>query len=107
MRFALSTQNMLDFLKAVTGIEVSPEDADKAGRRVIVLERLHNYREGFWRKDDYLPKRFLQEPLAGSSQGATVNLEPMLNDYYREVGFDDEGIPISKTLERLSLEGLT
>ena len=106
MRFALSTQNMLDFLKTVNGIEVSPEDADKAGRRVIVLERLYNYREGFRRKDDYLPKRFLQEPLAGPSQGATVNLEPMLDDYYREMGFDDEGIPKSETLEWLSLGGL-
>jgi aldehyde:ferredoxin oxidoreductase len=48
----------------------------------------------------------LQEPLAGPSQGATVNLEPMLDDYYREMGFDNEGMPESETLERLSLQGL-
>lgn len=106
MRFALSPRNMLDFLEAVTGMEFSSEEANIVGRRILTLERMYNYREGFHNRDDYLPRRFLNEPLAGPSEGETVDLGVMLRDYYSEMGFDDEGAPRSETLEQLSLSDI-
>lgn len=50
------------FSKA-TGIESTYQELFKASERVINLERLFNIREGFTRKDDYLPQRFSEEPV--------------------------------------------
>ncbi len=103
MRFALSVEKQLDFLKAVAGIEHTKDEATKVGRRILTLERMYNYREGFGRKDDYLPTRFLKEPLVGPADNQTVNLDLMLSDYYKEIGWDENGRPKEETLKQLSL----
>jgi aldehyde:ferredoxin oxidoreductase len=64
-----------------------------------------NALEGVSRKDDTLPARFLREGRAGDTQGRRVPLESMLDDYYRERGYDRRGIPESRTLSRLGLAG--
>ncbi len=44
--------------------------------------------------DDNLPKRLLSEPHSdGPSAGVTVELDAMLPVYYRERGWDEEGVP--------------
>lgn len=103
MRFALSVEKQLDFLKAVTGIEHTKDETTKVGRRILTLERMYNCREGFGRKDDYLPPRFLKEPLVGPADNQTVNLDLMLSDYYEEMGWDENGRPKEETLKELSL----
>ena len=46
MRFTLSVERQLDFLRAVTGIESTKDEPMKVGRRILTLERMYNYREG-------------------------------------------------------------
>jgi aldehyde:ferredoxin oxidoreductase len=67
---------------------------------------LFNAREGITRKDDTLPSRFLDDPMPeGPGKGQTVDLDPMLDDYYRLRGWDLEtGLPTKETMHRLSLE---
>ena len=62
-------------------------------------------REGVTRRDDCLPRRFREEPLReGMSAGAVFNQELMLDDYYRERGWDlRTGIPTRVSLETLGL----
>jgi len=74
--------------------------------RQVTLKRLFNAREGITRKDDRLPDRFTKEPMPdGPGKGQTVNLDPMLNDYYTLRGWDAEtGLPTTETIRRLSLE---
>ncbi len=74
--------------------------------RQITLKRMFNAREGITRADDRLPDRFTKEPMPeGPGKGQVVNLEPMLNDYYRLRGWDLEtGLPTKETIKRLSLE---
>lgn len=103
MRFALTVERQLDFLRAVTGIEFTKDEATKVGKRILTLERMYNYREGFGRKDDYLPTRFLKEPLVGPADNQTVNIDLMLRDYYKEIGWDENGKPKEETLKQLSL----
>ena len=94
-------------LTAVTGIPYSTGDLIKAGERVWNLERLYNLREGFTRKEDTLPPRLLTEAApAGPSKGWVNNLEPMLNEYYRARGWDDQGVPKAKKLADLELADL-
>ena len=82
------------------------ENLTEIAERQVTLKRLFNHREGISRKDDNLPDRFTKEPMPeGPGKGQTVNLEPMLDDYYRLRGWDKEtGLPTKKTIKRLSLE---
>ncbi len=94
-------------LSAVTGIKYSTGDMIKVGERVWNLERLYNLREGFTSKDDTLPPRLLNEaPMDGPSKGWVVQLEPMLREYYRGRGWDENGVPTKKKLKELELENL-
>jgi aldehyde:ferredoxin oxidoreductase len=93
-------------LSAATGMEFTYQDLWKAGERTCNLERSFNVREGARRKDDRLPRRFLEETLKeGGSRGVVVPLEPMLDDYYEARGWDKRtGIPTREKLVELGLE---
>jgi aldehyde:ferredoxin oxidoreductase len=94
-------------LSAVTGIPYTTGDMIKVGERVWNLERLYNIREGFTSKDDNLPPRLLNEaPLDGPSKGWVSHLAPMLKEYYRTRGWDENGIPKPKKLDELGLTNL-
>jgi aldehyde:ferredoxin oxidoreductase len=94
-------------LSAVTGIPYSTGDMIKAGERVWNLERLYNNREGFTNKDDTLPPRLLTEaPIGGPSKGWVSHLAPMLTEYYRTRGWDENGVPTPKKLAELGLADL-
>ena len=81
-------------LSAVTGIQYPTGDLIKVGERVWNLERLYNLREGFTHADDTLPPRLLNEAVAdGPSKGWVSKLEPMLKEYYRARGWDENGVP--------------
>ncbi len=94
-------------LTAVTGLDFSAEELTTAGERIWNLERLYNLREGFTKADDSLPPRLLEEPVQeGPSQGFTVKLAPMLEEYYQFRGWDADGVPTPETLQRLELADL-
>jgi aldehyde:ferredoxin oxidoreductase len=98
-----------ELLQAATGWEWTGEQVRQVGERIVNLERLFNAREGIGRSEDTLPQRFLQEPLdeeGGSSAGAVLELEPMLDEYYRARGWDVEtGLPTPGKLAELGLAG--
>lgn len=103
---ALSEEYFARMLSAVVGINYQPQDLHIIGERIWNLEKLYNIREGFTKEDDTLPKRLLEEPIIdGPSKGAIIHLEPMLRDYYRFRGWDNNGIPGEKKLLDIGLEG--
>ncbi len=64
-------------------------------------------REGFTKADDTLPKRMLEEPVsAGPSEGHTVRLDGMLEEYYQFRGWDEAGVPKEAKLKELGLDAL-
>jgi aldehyde:ferredoxin oxidoreductase len=94
-------------LTTVTGIQYATTELIKVGERVWNLERLYNNREGFGIKDDALPPRLLTEaPADGPSKGWVSHLEPMLKEYYRTRGWDENGVPTPKKLADLGLANL-
>ena len=97
---------LIEMLNAVTGLNFTEDDVYKIGERIINIEKAFNTREGFTRKDDTLPKRFLEEPLPdGPSKGHVVNLEPMLNDYYKCRGWNvKNSLSTRAKLEELGLK---
>jgi aldehyde:ferredoxin oxidoreductase len=76
----------------------------KMGKRVHVLERYMNTREGISKKDDTLPLRLLTEGRKCDSQERSVPIEKMLKKYYKLRGFDSNGIPKKRTLKSLGIE---
>lgn len=94
-------------LSAVTGEHFTADDLMRVGERVWNMERLYNLREGFTRADDTLPPRLLeQEVEGGPSAGFTVQLEPMLEEYYQFRGWDEQGVPTPQKVKELQLDTL-
>ncbi|RLG46186.1 MAG: aldehyde ferredoxin oxidoreductase, partial [Thermoproteota archaeon] len=90
----------------VTGVEASEEDMRRVGERIVNLRRAYLIKHGVGRRDDSLPERFTREPApTGPNRGQVVELDQMLDEYYRARGWDLETgwIPRSK-LEELGLE---
>lgn len=94
---------------AGTGIEGfdGPDEMLRIGERIMCLERLFNVREGFTRVDDALPERLTSEPLknAGPAEGCVVeNLDGLLDEYYKALGYDSNGIPEPGKIRNLGLD---
>jgi aldehyde:ferredoxin oxidoreductase len=102
----LSLERAAEIAEAVTGFHFTGDTVFEIGERIIDLERVYDVREGVRREDDSLPTRFLNEPLTvGNSKGAIVELEPMLNEYYVERGWNPRtGIPKAEKLRKIGLQ---
>jgi aldehyde:ferredoxin oxidoreductase len=94
-------------VRAVTGWDVTAEELERIGERVINLERLFNVREGVRRADDTLPWRVMHEPIPeGPSAGMYCppdELTTMLDAYYGLRGWDADGVPTPARLTALGL----
>ncbi len=105
---AVPFEKAAEILNATVGWNLSGEEVREAGERIINIERAFCVREGITREDDRLPERFLNEPLpeeCGPSADLVFELEPMLQEYYRERGWDlTNGWPTRQLLERLDLQ---
>ena len=96
---------ILEYLNAVTGAEYSLDELVKAGERILNAERMFLIKAGFSRKDDTLPRRITHEPLTeGPAKGRVSHLEEMLEEYYRERGWTQGGIPTEGKLKELGLK---
>lgn len=106
----LNYSEAAELLNHLTGLQFTESGIQKACERIYNIERSYIIREGIRRKDDTLPDRFLKEPLpedSGPSAGSIVELEPMLNEYYRERNWDPEtGIPFEDKLMELGLSDI-
>jgi len=102
--FALNPDLYAQLVGSVTGIDQDGKALLKTGERIYNIERLFNLREGKSRKDDYLPKRLLEEPFkSGLSKGYKIEFEKLLNEYYDVRGWSKEGVPTSEKLKELEL----
>ncbi|MBN2229627.1 MAG: aldehyde ferredoxin oxidoreductase family protein [Candidatus Thorarchaeota archaeon] len=95
-------------LRVHNGLDLTREDLQTIGERIVNLNRLFNARLGVTRKDDCLPDRLTKEKApVGPSAGEVVELDQMLDEYYRVRGWDlTTGLPLKKTLERLDLDDI-
>ena len=93
--WALSTERMAEIISLLLEREITAAEMTKIGERVYNLARLFNEREGFDRKDDYLPERIYNEKLkTGATEGRLLpreDYEKMLSEYYKIRGWDEDG----------------
>ena len=113
-----SMERLAGLYSAATGIEMDAGELKMAGERAWNLLKALNAREGFSRKDDRFPPKWL-EPLKRGDEvvrmkdflGIKVltpdDLEKMLDDYYDERGWDIKtGLPTREKLAELGLNDI-
>jgi aldehyde:ferredoxin oxidoreductase len=108
VRGVVEKEQYVKMLNAATGIKMTVEEFLQLGERVWNLVRMFNLREGFTRKDDTLPWRFLNEPLpSGVAKGRRLTreqLKTMLDEYYMLRGWNRAtGTPTKEKLKELGL----
>lgn len=98
--FSENAENYAEQYSAITGIPMTAEGVMLAGERIYNLERYYNNLAGFDRReDDYLPKRFTEEPATGNSAGLVSRMDIMLDEYYEARGWKDGIVPMEKLIE--------
>ena len=94
-------------VRAVTGWDVTVDELERVGERIVNLERLFNVREGVGRAADVLPWKVMHEPIPdGPSAGMFCppdELDTMLDEYYRLRGWTHDGIPDASRLAHLQI----
>ncbi|MCK4661457.1 MAG: aldehyde ferredoxin oxidoreductase family protein [Bacteroidales bacterium] len=102
--FALNPIHYANMVSAVTGVKIDSKELLLIGERIWNIEKLFNLREGLTRNDDTLPPRLLNEPLkSGHSKGITIDIGPLLDEFYKLRGWSKEGIPSEEKLKELNL----
>ncbi|SDK13992.1 aldehyde ferredoxin oxidoreductase family protein [Natronincola ferrireducens] len=99
--------DLIDLCKYGIGWETSLYELLRIGERRINMMRYFNAREGFTKKDDYLPDRIFEAMPDGPAKGHVMDKEEFERAkelYYKFVGWDEEtGNPTEINLRRLGL----
>jgi aldehyde:ferredoxin oxidoreductase len=103
--YGMNLKELWQLVTAATGFDYpAVKDLELVGERISTLARAINVREGFRRAADTLPDRNLTQPMVGGpADGHTVELAPMLDEYYRLMGWDSEGVPTPERMQELQL----
>ncbi|MDD2777789.1 MAG: aldehyde ferredoxin oxidoreductase family protein [Methanocellales archaeon] len=97
---------IIDAIEAVTGWDFSTEELMKVGERIQALRQLFNVREGIRPSDFKLPDRIKGIPPlpAGPSAGITIDLESMVEEFYKAMDWSlEDGKPSEERLKSLGL----
>ncbi len=99
-----------DFVRAVTGWDVTLDELMAVGARRLNLLRVFNAREGLDRTQDKLPRK-LFKALQGTGPTAGVTLsheeiDTAIDQYYQLAGWTPRGIPTESTLRKLEIAEL-
>src|SRR4030043_196743 len=111
--FGIPRKVKFDMYKAVTGLDLTPEEwVNTKARRVLQLQRAMLLLGGpdlkwYPKKDDANPPRFYEPLPSGPCKGKTTDESKVEEDrkkYYEEAGWNKNGIPKPETLKKLGLE---
>jgi len=102
--FALGADDYKDMFNAIVGQDMTTEELWRTGDRIWNLERMFNLRAGVGPDQDRLPKRLVSEPIpSGPCKGHVHRLPELLPEYYKERGWDEQGLPTEEKLTELAI----
>jgi len=90
------------WLTYITGQSFTSGHLQEIGERIFNLERMYNLREGISGAQDTLPHRMLHESTFPHLDSGHP-LDQLLPRYYEIRGWDAEGVPLQRTLDRLQV----
>jgi len=96
---------ILEWINSVTGWDLTKKGLLNIGKRILTLKQCFNLREGILPKSIKISKRALGIPplKGGPLAGVTIDIDKLCDEYYKEVGWNDEGKPTLQTLQELGL----
>lgn len=103
---AMSLDELVQIVQAITGWRTSLFELLKAGERGLTMARAFNCREGFTAADDRLPERFFEPMRDGTLRGHAIDRDQFnaaLRLYYGMMGWDEQGVPSRAKLEELAV----
>jgi len=109
MPFMSGVFPLLEFVKAVTGWDMSVSETLETGARIQTLRQLFNVREGITPSDFRLPDRMVGIPpkSEGPLREITIDIETLTREYREAMEWDPKtGQPSEACLTRLGLKGL-
>ena len=97
-----------ELVSALSGRTVGVSELFLAGERIVNLERLFNQKHGAGISNDQLPAMFFEKEYnAGIEPSKPAEwMEPMKQEFYDIMGWDDAGHPTAEKLAELGLSGL-
>jgi aldehyde:ferredoxin oxidoreductase len=106
---SVSLDEFADLVNAVTGLSFDAGQLQKIAWRTLTLERLFNIHAGLTSLADWLPDRFYEEDI--EVEGHSVHcsrkaFEQMHLEYYKAMGWDENGMPTESTLLELDIADL-
>ena len=108
-RGPMSLEDFLNMINAITGWDIDIPDLLRGGEIALHLSRIYNFREGFTKADDDLPKKFSENMADGPYKGKLgIDREQffkLLGYFYNEIGWDeDTAFPTKEKLKEMGLE---
>jgi aldehyde:ferredoxin oxidoreductase len=104
-----SKHTMTEFLRAVTGWDITTDELLKAGERIENVRQAFNIREGLNLLKFDVPGRILGRPphKVGPLVGVTVDEETLVKEYLKEMDWDlKTAKPSEKKLKELGLDDI-
>lgn len=108
----LGPEDYAELFTSATGIDMTCDDLQLAGRQIQnVAKAFNTLHGGFTRKDDFPPRRLMEEPArSGEFRGEKIDAEQwerMLDAYYQAHEWDiASGLQTKQTLRTLNLESV-
>ena len=105
----ICTYDLVAEAELVTALLKQATDASKlfsAGERIVNLERLFNLKHGASHADDRLPDMFFEKEYNAGNKPSKPHawMEPMKQEFYFVMGWDDEGQPTAEKLTELGID---
>jgi len=99
-------KHMVDAINGAAGWDITPDEINQIGARIITMARLYLLREGFTSADDQLTPRAYHKladgPIAGKAL-APAELADALQRYYQCMDWDKNGVPSEQALKSLKI----
>ncbi|MBA7623874.1 hypothetical protein ES703_31273 [subsurface metagenome] len=98
--------DQINILNAITGWDVTPEEAHKMGERIVCLQQMFNLANGLVpEKENVMPERLSAPHKGGGAAGQMPPWQAILKEYWKTQGWVN-GIPTKDKLAELGLDGL-
>jgi aldehyde:ferredoxin oxidoreductase len=101
----MNAKNLGDAISAATGWDFTADEGQRLGLRAVNLMRAYNLRVGIGGELDRPSTRYGSTPVDGPVKGIGImsHWDTMLNNYYGLMGWDDNGVPLPKTIKELGI----
>jgi aldehyde:ferredoxin oxidoreductase len=100
---------VLEYINAVTGWNLGPEDYYRVGERILSLRKAFNAREGIRPENQRLHERAIGRPplSKGPLKGVTIDMEGLEEELFRTLGWDPAtGGPTREKMQELGIDAL-